>query len=453
MDFSHFDMSQVTSMSYMFYQGRGSKIESIDFSSIITSELMDMSGMFFFCKELISIDLSAFDTSKVTTMSLMFAGCVKLESIDLSNFVTTEVIDMSSMFVQCFKLKSVDLSSFDTSKVTDMNYMFQECESLESIDLSSFNTALVEDLSSMFEYCCSLKSIDLSSFVLTSTTAINGMFNECHSLVSIDISKFIYSKIDVSIYIFNGVRNLKYINIAQMEICSQEELDNEECDITEENYSWSFDSDVENLIVCQNGNFITSENAEGINIYDICCSFNAETGMCESDNYITLYFNQDTNYGSGFGNGYRNNIKFINYNNSTHIDSTALNILAGTKLEIHFTSPVTDMSKFFSKDEDSNMANVVSMDISHFDSSSVENMEYLFYNCDALKILDLSNFNMQQVTNAGDMFTGLTSLIYLNASNMILSQDGVSGQFNIESEHLIVCQSQEIFRNNILYEI
>ena len=456
MDFSHFDMSQVTSMSYMFYEGtEESKIESIDFSKIITSELIDMSCMFYDCKELISIDLSAFDTSKVTTMSSMFAGCAKLESIDLSNFEITELLNMKSMFFECIKLKSVDLSSFDTSKVTDMSFMFKDCDSLESIDLSNFNTASVEDLNSMFEYCFSLKSIDLSSFDLTLTTSTDFLFYSCSSLVSLDISKFTISNFYYAdtITIFNRVGNLKYINIAQMEICSQEQKDENLCDITEEDISWSFDSDVKNLIVCQNGNFITSENTEGINIYDICCSFNAETGMCESDNYITLYFNQDTNYGSGFGNGYRNNIKFINYNNSTHIDSTALNILAGTKLEIHFTSPVTDMSKFFSKDEDSNMANVVSIDLSHFDSSSVENMEYLFYNCDALKILDLSNFNMQQVTNAGDMFTGLTSLIYLNASNMILSQGGVSGQFHIESEHLIVCQSQEIFRNNILYEI
>ena len=214
-----------------------------------------------------------------------------------------------------------------------------------------------------------------------------------------------------------------------------------------------FESDIQNLIVCQNNNFITSENANDINIYDICCSFNAETGMYESDNYITLYFNQESNYGSGFKNEYRNNIKFINYNNSTIIDTTELNILAGTKLGIHFTSPVTDMSNFCSKEEDSYMANVVSIDLSHFDSSSVENMEYLFYNCDSLRILDLSNFNMQQVTRAGDMFTGLTSLIYLNATNMVLSQGGISNQFFIESQHLIVCQSQDIFRNNKLYEI
>ena len=42
-----------------------------------------------------------------------------------------------------------------------------------------------------------------------------------------------------------------------MEICSQEQNDNNECDITEGDYSWSFDTDFENLIVCQNNNFIT----------------------------------------------------------------------------------------------------------------------------------------------------------------------------------------------------
>ena len=106
MDFSHFDLSLVTSMNYMFYGG--SKLELIDFSNVATSELVDMSCMFYDCAELSSIDLSAFVTSKVETMQSMFAGCAKLESIDLSNFDTTELTDMSQMFIQCFKLKSID---------------------------------------------------------------------------------------------------------------------------------------------------------------------------------------------------------------------------------------------------------------------------------------------------------------------------------------------------------
>ena len=434
MDLSHFDLSLVTSMNHMFYGG--SKLESIDFSNVITSELVDMSCMFYDCVELRSIDLSSFVTSKVETMKSMFAGCSKLESIDLSNFVTSEVTDMSEMFIQCFKLKSVDLSSFDTSKVTDMNNMFQECESLESIDLSSFNTALVEDVSYMFEYCYSLKSIDLSNFDLTLTTSTDSMFSSCSSLVSLDISKFYASNFYYATCIFDSATNLKYINIAQMELCSPELIDNDQCDFSMEDISWEFESDIQNLIVCQNDNFIKTDNANGINIYDICCLFNAETGMCESDNYITLYFNQECDYGSGFKNEYRNNINFINYDGSTVTDSTELNILAGTKLEIHFTSPVISMSNFFSKEEDNNMANVISMDLSHFDSSFVESMDYLFYNCDSLKILDLSNFNMQQTSSAPEMFTGLSSLIYLNATNMVLG-NGVGSQFTIGSQNLI----------------
>ena len=174
--------------------------------------------------------------------------------------------------------------------------------------------------------------------------------------------------------------------------------------------------------------------------------------MCESDNYITLYYNQDSYYENGFKNENRNYINFINYNNSTIIDTIELNILAGTKLEIHFTSPVISMSNFFSKEEDNNMANVISMDLSHFDSSFVESMDYLFYNCDSLKILDLSNFNMQQTSSAPEMFTGLSSLIYLNATNMVLG-NGIGSQFTIGSQNLIVCQSEKIFLNIKLYEI
>ena len=61
-------------------------------------------GIFEFCKQHISIPVIVCDTSEVT--------------------------DMSYMFYECSSLKELDLSKFDTKKVTKMSFMFFECSSL-----------------------------------------------------------------------------------------------------------------------------------------------------------------------------------------------------------------------------------------------------------------------------------------------------------------------------------
>ncbi|MEW4423839.1 immunoglobulin-like domain-containing protein [Enterococcus hirae] len=68
--------------------------------------------------------LSQLDTSNVTNMSYMFYGMSSVTSLDLSNFDTSKVTDMYNMFKGMSNVTSLDLSNFDTSKVTDMSNMF-----------------------------------------------------------------------------------------------------------------------------------------------------------------------------------------------------------------------------------------------------------------------------------------------------------------------------------------
>lgn len=84
-----------------------------------------------------SIDLINLDTSNVTNMSYMFYACSELISLDVSNFNTSNVTDMSSMFQGCNKLAALDLSSFDTSNIKDTNSMFQYCNVLEKLIINN----------------------------------------------------------------------------------------------------------------------------------------------------------------------------------------------------------------------------------------------------------------------------------------------------------------------------
>ena len=204
--------SNVTNMSWMFeYCDR---LTSLDLSSFNTSNVTDMSYMFWDCYSLTSLDVSNWNTSKVTTMYWMFSDCSALTSLDLSSFDTFNVTDMSGMFYRCTNLTSLDLSSFDTSNVTDMSHMFYDCYSLTSLDLSSFNTSNVTAMCYMFEGCSGLTSLDLSSFNTSNVTDMGSMFYNCTSLTSLDLSSFNTSKAIYMCYMFYNCTSLTSLDLS-----------------------------------------------------------------------------------------------------------------------------------------------------------------------------------------------------------------------------------------------
>ena len=155
-------------------------LEAIDFGGCFdTSNVTDMSWMFFDCSSLTELDVSGFDTSNVTDMSNMFAGCSSLTELDLSGFDTSNVTDMSYMFCFCESLMELDLSDFDTSIVTDMSEMFSGCKSLMKLDVSGFDTGNVTDMSEMFYDCENLFLLDTSNFNMRSVVDDTGMFINC----------------------------------------------------------------------------------------------------------------------------------------------------------------------------------------------------------------------------------------------------------------------------------
>ena len=184
--FSHLELlntSNVNNMSYMFY-GCGNST-SLDLSNFDTSKVEDMSYMFYGCRALTSLNLSNFNTSNVFDMTDMFRGCQSLTSLNLSSFDTSNVTSMMAMFYNCTNLTSLDLSNFDTSKVTNISSMFRGCRSLTSLDLSSFSTSIVTNMGAMFYNCSSLTSLDLSSFSTLNVTDMTNMFAYCSANIPV----------------------------------------------------------------------------------------------------------------------------------------------------------------------------------------------------------------------------------------------------------------------------
>ena len=178
------DTSQVTDMSKMFYDCI--RLESLNLGGFDTSKVTDMSNMFYDCRNLQSLDLKNFNTGNVTNMSGMFGGTYDiydqywndLEYLDVSGFDTSKVTDMSGMFRGRHNLNVLDVSSFDTSKVTNMSCMFYACGGLQSDGLVGFDTSNVTNMEYMFGMCA-VSTLDLSSFDTRKVTDSGGMFYVC----------------------------------------------------------------------------------------------------------------------------------------------------------------------------------------------------------------------------------------------------------------------------------
>ena len=135
----------VTCQNWFYSMRKLTSITGIEYLN--TSEVTSMSYMFYNCSSLTSLDVTNFDTSNVTGMSYMFYDCSSLTSLDVTKFNTSNVTGMSGMFMGCSSLTSLDVTKFNTSNVTTMSDMFQGCSSLTSLDLRNFNTSKATNMS------------------------------------------------------------------------------------------------------------------------------------------------------------------------------------------------------------------------------------------------------------------------------------------------------------------
>ena len=173
-----------------WFYGAESLTQIVGIEYLNTSNVENMSSMFYMCTSLTSLDVSHFNTSNVTSMYQMFWGCEKLTSLDLSHFDTRKVTKIAEMFMFCSSLSRLDLSNFDTSHVDDfqgLGYMFAYCENLTSLDISNFNTSKITVMNTMFINCKNLTKIDLSSFDTRKVVNMNQMFAGCTALTTINV--------------------------------------------------------------------------------------------------------------------------------------------------------------------------------------------------------------------------------------------------------------------------
>ena len=129
-DFNDIDVSNIDSFRDKLDMGifNDMNFKYIDISDWDVSNVTNMNGMFFMCKELKSVgDISKWNVSKVTDMNSMFNGCNELEFVgDISKWNVSNVTNMGHMFNSCNNFNQ-DISNWNVSKVMFKYRMFYDC--------------------------------------------------------------------------------------------------------------------------------------------------------------------------------------------------------------------------------------------------------------------------------------------------------------------------------------
>lgn len=200
LDFTNIDTSEVNKMHAMFYWMQN--LKTINFGNFNTSKVTDMTAMFGCTFSLTELDLSKFDTSNVTQMSYMFHGTY-VQKLDLSSFNTSNVINMYSMFEATSRLREINFgNNFNTEKVTNMGRMFTNAPALLGLNLAKFNTKNVTNMAHMFGSMNAIENLNLTSFDTSNVTTMNGMFSSMPNLKTLDISTFNTQNVTDMGYIF-----------------------------------------------------------------------------------------------------------------------------------------------------------------------------------------------------------------------------------------------------------
>lgn len=322
-----------------------------------------------------------FKNVRPTTTCKWFYNLTSLSSFEgWENLNTSEVTNMNNMFLNCRSLTSLDLRSFNTSNVVDMKYMFALCDKLKSLDVSTFNTSKVEDMQLMFNGCATLTSLDLRSFNTSNVVSMMSMFNKCANLTTIIVSAgWNTDNVSFSANMFSYCSRL--VGGAGT-IYNSDKLDKEYAHIDRG------ESD---------RGYLTAAPPEAYALYDSQAK--------------TLTFCYDMNKSIYGENGY-----YLNEGNTAPgwIDFSNPKDIR----KVVFTSSFQNVQPLSTFDWFYNQPSLTEIvDIKYLNTSSVENMSGMFYNCSSLTELDVSGFDTQNVTTMSLMFdrcSGLTNLYLVN---------------------------------------
>ena len=500
LDLSSFDTSNVTVMSAMF---ASTSLTTLNVSSFNTSNVTNMASMFAGSGGIISLNLSSFDVSKVTNFGGMFGGC-GAKTLNISGWNFDSITSLEGFFGGMFNVESIDFTDVNTSKITNMYSMFGGLSKLKNLDLSSFDTTRVTNMSSMFGGCSALTSITVSDdFSVDAVTIDGGMFYGDTSLVGGAGTPYDQSHIDKGYAHYDegednpGYFNAKYdsyftitFNANGGTVSPASKRVGEGAKIkdmpTPERTGHVFLGWYTQAI---GGTKITANYTptENKTLYahweELETMFDTGRVVNVKMKYLSGTLNDKTNLDAA--SDLDNNVTSIERTttapdlNQINYEIVSVNgvkypiyawydngkIYWYTEANVAFTNPdasymfcrygsLTNLDTDFDTSLTTNMVHMLAdntiiehYDLSHFNTSNVTTVQWIFHGCQSLKELDLSTWDTTSMVNMNSMFCNTYAIETLDMSNWDFSKislpngyflsDISAGGFNSKSSYQI----------------
>ena len=359
-----------------------------------TTNVTDMSYMFYNCSKLKSLYMKDMNTAKVKNMSKMFTGCSSLQTVDMTGWNTANVDDMQAMFSDCSALTTIKgIDGFNTQKVGGMSGMFMGCSSLSSLTLNNFTSESLTNVSNMFKGCGALTELYLNGLEGMKLTRTANMFTDCAKLKRLDIKcltgnseNFTYK--DYYGGMFTNVPNTLTSNINYGLVDKiKDQIPGNPSATFDDNYKAIYGT-----VTSQGRNVLiflrNTENYQKGTNYNISCN-----GTTRAVKVIDIWKGKDVlntkenNSSSIPWVNYKENIKDV-YINTTFVQSPS------------------STSYWFSGC--SNLENIYGL--TNLNTSRVKSMRGMFKDCVKLKQLDLRKFSTAKLTDMSSMFYGCESI-------------------------------------------
>ncbi|EMF0565621.1 MULTISPECIES: immunoglobulin-like domain-containing protein [Enterococcus] len=331
--------------------------------------------------------LSQLDTSNVTDMSYMFFGMSSVTGLDVSSFDTSKVKNMYSMFNGMSSVKSLDVSSFDTSNVTSMPYMFTNT-SLKKLTLGDTFKFVETDGKNASLTSAWMREDGKGTFYSAADFMKNYGTGDLTAGTYVSVETGTWG---TSPYMFDEDTGTLTIGAGELSgFVESPWYKNKKVDATA----------IKKIVL--SGKVVAPENS--FLLFSGNTSADKPTNVTEIEGLSQLDTSNVTDMSKMFkGMSSITSLDVSGFDTSkvTNMQHMFSGMSSVTSLDVSGfdTSNVTDMANMFR-----GMSSVTSLDVSGFDTSNITTMENMFYNISSVTSLDVSGFDTSNVTTMKDMF-------------------------------------------------
>ncbi|MBR3176967.1 BspA family leucine-rich repeat surface protein [Candidatus Saccharibacteria bacterium] len=273
--------------------------------------------------------------------------------------------DSRNFFSGLKKAETIDYSGFNFSLTKNLTGFFRNTAALSTIDLSPLAVANPTTLEEMF-YGSGIASVDLSPLNTTQTTNMKGMFNSTTTLETVNLSAINTANVTDMSYLFSNSTNLKSVDFSHNNLSSVEDM----------NHMFYSDKKLESL------------NFTGVN-----------TPNLKKMSWM-------------FGGAKIANLDLsdLDTGNVTHFDELFYHAdVANLDISGFDTHNATTFGSMFTAFN----AHGQVLDLSHFDTTSLNGSMYEMFNGTNASVIDLSSFDISAVRVAN---IGMANILHISNS-------------------------------------